>query len=834
MSRFEVSFRRRIVLSACVAAPFAVAATFAMMSGDKGCVNQPPSGPANVLTQRNDNQRTGLNLRETLLTPATVRSGRFHKLFSYPLDGQPYAQPLYVHGLDFGGSNRRNVVFIATMHNSVYAFDADHPAQAGTPIWHVNLGQSFVPPQKQWWEIWLKECHDIDPVAGITSTPVIDLKRGVIYVAVKTRRQHPCVWSVDQDWEYSVHALDLKTGLDAMPSSVVCGAYPLGGNKWIAFDPYKQLNRPGLLLDHDTLYLAFGSHCDYDPYWGWVFAFDAGTLVQYDTPYVTTPAGSEGSIWQAGLGLAADSDGNVYFMTGNGKEETTASPPSLGESFVKLSFDRGRGFNPAGGWSVADFYHPGDIPDDWDLGSSGPVLIPGSDLLVGGGKGGKIYLLNTKQMTPPVETFQATGDPGNHHIHGAPLVFDTPIGSMLYLCPEFENLRAYRFDKAHKSIDPSPAFTSDVRCAPQMPGGFMSLSAAGSTNGVLWVSHPAKELPGDTYNGAWTDGGLEALDALTLEQLWSSTSVAADDVGYYGKFSVPTIADGKVFVSSFGPIGGHHDSGRVDVYGLQCDPACPSAEECVNGVCQRCTPQQVANNCRGQCGVPDGCGGTCGCKRGYHCSVEDDPPVIVSGIDDPRSRPILPPRVCVCDSGTARRNCDGKCDVADGCGSVCGCAAGLACDSRTHTCCDWRAECAKAVGCGTVCGGVQCPCAGGTCVDGKCCSRRCDDTTACGQPDGCGFYCNGRCPTDQVCVESNEMTVGMKTEQYRCQPIPRLCKVKPWLCGPIESQLTADEPPPPPPAHPGVEKLLKTCKEQPEKCRLGKHRGEERTGRPAR
>ncbi|MCU1278962.1 MAG: hypothetical protein JWM53_2508 [bacterium] len=806
MSSLELTIRQRIAIAVgCIL-------LITVGCGTQSCVQSPPPGPANVLTQHNDNQRTGLNLRETVLTPATVKSGGFHKLFSYVLDGQPYAQPLYVHGLDFGGGVKRNVVFIATMHSTVYAFDADHPTLASSPIWSTNLGEPFVPPRGD----TFGGCHDhpnIDPVAGITSTPAIDLNRGVIYVSAKTRKVHACAWD-DQEWEYGVHALDLRTGADAIPSTSVCGAASNGHGSWIRFAPYKQLQRPGLLLDHGVLYLGFGSHCDYDPYWGWVFAFDAATLRAIGNPYVTTPGGSEGSIWQAGQGLAADDRGFVYFMTGNGEENTSATPPSLGEAFVKLVLTRiPTSTHPNIGFSVAGYHHPGNIPGDLDLGSSGPLLVAGSNLIVGGGKQGKLYLLNRDNMANAVEVFQATGNADEHHIHGAPVAFDSPIGSFLYLCPEEEKLRMYRFDKNKPYIDPEPAFTADVLCSPEMPGGFMSISAAGNLNGIVWVNHVANHLPGDDDNGDWAAGGLDALDALTLEHLWSSANNPGDSVGFFAKFSAPTIADGKVFVNSFG---GAHDGGFVHVYGLRRDPACGGGQECVNGICQACTEAEIAANCANRpCDSPNGCGGKCGCKPGYHCGVDiqiDSGPHSPPGV--PYMPPPPPPKVCLCDPGTAKRNCDGKCNIADGCGGLCTCNERMSCDPQTSTCCDWRIACTRATACSIVCGGVQCPCLSGSCVDGKCCTLTCSETSKCGSPNGCGGTCNGSCPPEEVCVED--------TGTFYCEDTIRVCRVKPWLCGPNGPDVEATMASPV-----AKQKLLATCKQDPAACAVntphGKH-----------
>jgi len=343
-------------------------------------------------------------------------------------------------------------------------------------------------------------------------------------------------------------------------------------------------------------------------------------------------------------------------------------------------------------------------------------------------------------------------------------------------------------------------------------------------------------------------------DALTLDPIWSSTSAPADDIGFYAKFSVATVADGKVFVDSWGDT---HDGGVVHVYGLRCDPACAPGQQCVNGTCESCTPQQInnncgdhcsaaacggscqcsvdqeclngscractpqeiENNCKGACSGPDGCGGVCQCKPGYHCATEDGPPIIMSGLHPrpagvPYIKPPPPPPVCVCDGDTIKRNCDGKCNVSDGCGGICACSAGLACNPQTATCCDWQTECARVGACSTVCGGVQCSCSG-RCIEGKCCASQCNDSSQCGTPDGCGGGCNGKCPPQKVCIADNG--------RFYCDPIPKVCAVKPWVCSP-NAELTEGTRDRPPAViqHPDVQYLLSTCKRDPKACELDK------------
>src|ERR1039457_3236607 len=240
-----------------------------------------PASTVNVLTQHNDNLRTGANLNEYVLTVSNVNTGQFGKLFTRTVDGQIYAQPLYVNGLIIS-SKLHNVVFVETEHNSVYAFDADDPA-ASNPLWHVNLGASV--PNADFGNSG--GCKDINPELGISSTPVIDLTSGTMYVVAKTK--------VGSNYFQQLHALDILTGQDKFGGPVsIQGSVPgtgvgsVGGT--LAFDPLFQHSRAGLLLLSNTVYVAFGSHCDYGNYHGWLFGYNA-TNLQQTTLYCTTPHG---------------------------------------------------------------------------------------------------------------------------------------------------------------------------------------------------------------------------------------------------------------------------------------------------------------------------------------------------------------------------------------------------------------------------------------------------------------------------------------------------------------------------------------------------------------
>jgi hypothetical protein len=352
---------------------------------------------ADVTTYHNDNARTGQNLNETILTPANVNSTQFGLLFIAPtIDGYVYAQPLYLSNVTLPGQGAHNVVFVATEHDSVYAFDAD---TYGSPLWHVNFLSSggttvvsTVPNSDL-------GTGDIVPEIGITGTPVIDPKTGTLYLVAKTKE----TTGTTSTYVQRLHALDVTTGQECPGSPVVIQASVPGtglgnSNGTLAFNALRENQRPALLLLNGIVYIAWASHGDIDPYHGWLIGYNATTLQQVAV-FNTTPNGTRGGIWQGGGGPAADSSGNIYFMTGNG----TFSAPNLGtgidygDSFLKLS--------TSGGLSVLDWFTPYNESTleqgDADLGAGGVLLLPDSvgsnahqHLMVGSGKQGTIYLVD--------------------------------------------------------------------------------------------------------------------------------------------------------------------------------------------------------------------------------------------------------------------------------------------------------------------------------------------------------------------------------------------------------------------------------------------------------
>ncbi len=494
-----------------------------------------PSFPAaqnvQVLTQHNDNARTGANLSETQLNVSNVSAGDFGFVFSLPVDGAVYAQPLYVPALTVHDSVH-NVVYIATMHNNVYAFDADNPS--GLLLWQHNLGtsvpQNFMPMSeaiagqtaadriKTIIHFLLQGCAPTTPISnqpyvniqggyGVTSTPVIDPTSNTLFAVAKTTVPKT---TDPSGFAYFLHALNLETGVERSGSPVlISGQVPGKGvgqkDGVLSFDPKMHLQRPGLLLSNGAVYIAFGAHQDTPPYHGWIFAYDVQTLHK-KAAFSTTPNAEQGGIWQSGNGLAADRSGNIYYMTGNGSFDADHGGTDLGDSFVKLDKNL----------NIADWFTPEDFDymdsADGDLGSAGPILLPLSSALLGGGKEGVFYLLDPGHMGhledgshPPLQKFQASqaadntladvieatllataaydllvGDPlaaallaaapvvsstklcglDSHHIHGSPVVWNSPAdGPLVYVWGERDKLKAFRFDPVTRRFpSTSPAY----------------------------------------------------------------------------------------------------------------------------------------------------------------------------------------------------------------------------------------------------------------------------------------------------------------------------------------------------------------------------------------
>jgi Ricin-type beta-trefoil lectin domain-like len=544
-----------------------------------------------VTTHHNDILRTGANLNETVLTPADVNATTFGKLYSIPLDGQVYAQPLYVSKLTTSGTATHNVVFVATMHNSVYAFDAD----SGLQLWHANFGTPVHPCDVEWHENVTQGSS-----IGILSTPVIDPSTDTIYFVSRNEGSFDpskCNWlpngrgvltGVNQGvFTHYLNALDIRTGAPKFGSPVLITAKYQSADGTLTFDPSIHNQRAALTLSKGTVYIAYASHDDLGTYHGWILGYSAATL-QQQYRYGDTTSGTKGGIWQAGSALTVDGSGNLYASTGNGAFGASAAGViQTGNSFIKLS--------PA--LALLDYFTPSNSAtlnsEDADLGSSGLLAIPGTTLLFGGGKQGRAYLVDETNMgkfnasTDKVkQEFQAIFGNGTQHIHGTPVYFNSATaGPLLYVWGENDFLRAYSFNATTQLIS-ATARAKSTMTAPEtnnfsaMPGGFLSISANGTKNGIIWASTP--------YNAdasqASVQGVVRAFDALSLNELWNDKmNDARDDIGTFAKFVPPTIANGKVFVPSFGIKGSPDGSGALNVYGLIAG-ASSSAPLVANGV----------------------------------------------------------------------------------------------------------------------------------------------------------------------------------------------------------------------------------------------------------
>jgi hypothetical protein len=501
----------------------------------------------NVLTYHNDLSRSGANLSETILTPSNVNVNTFGQLFSYPVDGQIYAQPLYVANVTLPDASVHNIVLVATENDSVYAFDANNPT-AG-PYGNGILWQdSFIDPAKGITTIPSADvyCPLIKPQIGITDTPVIDPSSGIMYLVAATKQVVEDVTTYHQQ----LHALAITTGKEARGSPVEIQATTLGqgdGGTSVTFDPFSQLERAGLVLANGVVYTFWTSHCDMNFAHGWVIGYEARTL-QPVVVFNTSPNSQLATIW-AGAS-AVDANGNLFFVTGNGRPAGGDFDPSLGdypETVLKLSPTTGK-------LAVADYFTPYNWEwldeTDEDFGSGQVMLLPDQPgpiphLLVVAGKEGKLYLINRDRMGQ----FNADFDDVVQEIAGAiqgrgaydtPTYFDIgiPDHRWIYYAGKWDSLRAFQlFDDGTLSTsstsESSNQFTADHGATP-------SLSANGTTNGIVWAIN------------AGSPTVLYAYDATNVAiELWDSAQAGARDQLYPGiKFSVPTIADGEVFVGT--------------------------------------------------------------------------------------------------------------------------------------------------------------------------------------------------------------------------------------------------------------------------------------------
>ena len=502
---------------------------------------------AGVYTYHNDTSRTGQNLKEYALTTSNVNSSTFGELFSCPIDGYAYAQPLYVANL-LVGSTTRNVVFIATEHDSVYAFDADSPSCI--QLWHTSFLGTGVTTMS-WQDTGSNPTNDVYPEIGITSTPVIDPTTNTIYVEAKTKESvgtgcsssSPC-------YVHRLHALDITTGLEKFGGPIVISAPN--------FSSLHHFNRPALLLNNGTVYVAFGSHGDLCPWQGWLFAYNSATLVQKFAWSTTDPKSgcNGGAVWQGGSGPALDASGNIYFSTGNGTFNANTGGINYGDSAIKLS--------PTGG--VLDYFTPYNQStfdtNDIDLASAGVVILPDSvgstshpHLALATGKVGILYLLDQTSMGK----FHSGSNSDVQEVTPVPPPNTTNFDGGIFGSPAYWNGNIYvtgvnypleQFLISNGLIS-SVSLSNSANTFP-LRGASPAISANGTTNGIVWIL----DLSGWQSN---QPGILDAYDATNLATLlYSSPSSGSAASGAAVKFTVPTVANGKVYIgceSSFSVFG---------------------------------------------------------------------------------------------------------------------------------------------------------------------------------------------------------------------------------------------------------------------------------------
>ena len=507
-----------------------------------------------VPTYHNDNSRTGQNTLETQLTPDNVNAAHFGKLYSFPVDGYVYAQPLYMPQVAIPGNGIHNVVFVATQHDSVYAFDADSPTPM--PLWRVN----FLNPDAGITTIASSDVNasDIIPEIGITSTPVIDVNSNTIYVVAATKENGA--------FYHRLHALDMTSGAEKFggPRTIQAnypGVAQDATDGQLTFASHLQLQRAGLLLSKGKIYIAFASNADYGLYHGWVIAYDATTMRQSGV-WVTTPDGYQGGIWMSGCGISADHQGNLYLSTSNGPFDAFGDSPgsNYSDSIVKLR-------PGAHGLALADFFTPRSqaamARDDLDLGSAGITLLPEQPgpfprLAITSGKNGHIYVLNRDSLG----RYNAGGHGNPQIVQEIPGQLKQQMGTAAYwnghlyfgagISPQKEGIKAFAMRNGVLSTTP----VSQTPAIYHLTRSTVSVSANGNGNGIVWA------VDNDAYYSAKQGpAALHAYDAKNLaRELYNSNQrFARDNPGQASKFTVPTIAGGKVFVGT---------ANQLSVYGL--------------------------------------------------------------------------------------------------------------------------------------------------------------------------------------------------------------------------------------------------------------------------
>jgi len=524
-----------------------------------------------VETYRNDSARDGANTQEYALTPGSVAAGGFGKLFSCAVDGAIYAQPLWVANLAVNGTPR-NVVFVATQHDSLYAFDAD--ASPCVQLWSASLidtghggssEETTVPSGVPGYLVGVGE-GDITPEVGVTGTPVIDPVSGTLYVVSKSV-------NVGANTFYQrLHAIDLASGSEKAGSPVtISGTYPgIGdGGSVVTFNPQTQNQRPGLALYNGVVYISWAAHEDAAPWYGWVIGYSYnGISFSQSAVFNAAPNGSGGGIWMSGGAPAFDSTGNLYVVTGNGTfDAANGGLPNndFGDSLLQLT----------GALGVVQYFAPSDEATDdagdLDFGAGGAALLadlptgsPVPHVLICGGKDKALYLLNRDSLGGFGDNFAVQNISYGYRIFATAAYWNSTV----YLAGVKGPLTAFTLDASA----PALSLAASTAYVYGFPGSSPSVSASGSEEGIVWTLDTSQYCTSNSTGCG--PAVLYANDAANVAtQLWSSAGAAADAAGNAVKFAVPTIANGRVYVgtrgnNTGGVLGSTPVAGELDVYGL--------------------------------------------------------------------------------------------------------------------------------------------------------------------------------------------------------------------------------------------------------------------------
>ena len=539
----EGRLKRSTLMSLIVTLFLITASTLAILPSMIGHAHAYAAAPAKsaVTTHKADNGRTGGFTNETILNTSNVTASQFGKRVSYPVDGQVYAQPLYLPNLSVGGSPH-NVVFAATEHDSIYAFDADQ-SSVNPPLWRtsfLNNGVNAVSSSDV-------SCNDLKPEIGVTGTPVIDSSVNAMYVVSYTKENTGLV--------YRLHALNVTTGLDMPGSPIVIQATVNGKgsgdsiNGVVTFNAAKERQRGALLQANGQIYIPFGSFCDVGPYHGWILSYSYnGSAFQQTYVYSDTANGAGGGLWGAGAPMTSDSSGNIYFVSGNGAFNLDMGGTEASDSFVKLSPQL----------QLQDYFSPFNQSclkqTDADLGSGGAVIIPSTNEQIGAGKEGRIYVVDSNNMgkftadpsldCTTIERNRTDIDKVKQEfapttvggIYSTPAYWAGPTGNFVYFAGAGDNAKAFKLTNGLLSTTPT-SLSSDTF---GYTGGNPVISSNGSTSGtgIMWTLDP--------------NAILRAYDATNLAtQLYTSKQNAARDaLDNYVKFSSAVVANGEVFVGT--------------------------------------------------------------------------------------------------------------------------------------------------------------------------------------------------------------------------------------------------------------------------------------------